>query len=82
MTRRKDSGIPAAWKEAFGEDQDWFRGLVQTLGAIGHGQRQVEAGSVSGQARPAECRQGADQSAWTRMRRSMEKAFAFADPGT
>ena len=31
MTRRKDSAIPAAWKEAFGQDEDWLRGLVQGL---------------------------------------------------
>lgn len=31
MTRRKDSGIRAACQEAFGEDSEWFRGLVQGL---------------------------------------------------
>jgi putative transposase len=30
MTRRKDSGIPAWWKEAFAEDRDWLREVVQS----------------------------------------------------
>jgi len=29
MTRRKHTGIPATWKEAFGGDADWLRGVVQ-----------------------------------------------------
>jgi hypothetical protein len=29
MTRGKHTGIPAAWKEAFGQDADWLRGVVQ-----------------------------------------------------
>jgi transposase-like protein len=29
MTRRKHTGIPASWKEAFGQDADWLRGVVQ-----------------------------------------------------
>jgi putative transposase len=29
MTRRKHTGIRAAWKEAFGQDGDWLRGVVQ-----------------------------------------------------